>query len=63
MDNEIFNTFGPSSEQGAGEWKTFDAIVHDKTSIFHAATNYVPKPRKKSAIRFGASRLFVLKHT
>lgn len=62
MNNDIFNTFDASREQGAGEWKTFNAVTHDKTSIFHAAMNYKPKPRKESAIRFGASRMFVMKH-
>ncbi len=61
MNNEIFNTFDTGHEQGAGEWKTFNAVAHDRTSIFHAAMNYKPKPRKESAIRFGASRMFVLK--
>lgn len=61
MDNEIFNTFDASREQGAGEWKTFNAVNHDRTSIFHALY-YKPKPRKESAIRFGASRMFVMKH-
>jgi hypothetical protein len=63
MDNEIFNTFDASrEEQGAREWKTFNAVTHDRTSIFHALY-YKPKKRKESAIRFGDTRMFVLKHS
>jgi len=60
MENEIFNIFDAAREQGSGEWKTFNAVTHDKTSLLHA-TNYKPQPRTPSAIRFGASRLFILK--
>jgi len=62
MNNEIFNTFDASHEQGTGEWRTFNAVTHDKTAIFHAAMNYRVKARKESAIRFGDSRVFVMKH-
>lgn len=62
MNNEIFNTFDASHEHGAGEWKTFNAVAHDRTAIFHAAMNYRPKARKETAIRFGESRMFVMKH-
>ena len=61
MNNEIFNTFDAPQEQGTGEWKTFSAVTQDKTSLFHAAMNYKPYPQKESAIRVGASRLFILK--
>lgn len=60
MNNEIFNTFDAPTEQGSSEWKAFNAVTHDKTSLLHA-TNYRPQPRTPSAIRFGSSRLFVLK--
>ncbi|MEK7098585.1 MAG: hypothetical protein AAB908_01650 [Patescibacteria group bacterium] len=60
MNNEIFNTFDAPREQGSGEWKTFNAVTHDKASLLHA-TNYRLQPRTPSAIRFGASRLFILK--
>ena len=61
MDKEIFDTFDAPREQGTGEWKMFNAVTHDKTSLFHAAMNYKPKPRTPTAIRFGDSRLFILK--
>lgn len=60
MNNEIFNTFEAPSEQGSGEWETFNAVAHDKTSLLRT-TSYKPQRRTPSAILFGASRLFVLK--
>ena len=61
MDNEIYNTFDAPHEQGAGEWKAFNAVTHDKASIYGAAMHYKPRPRIPTAIRFGDSRLFILK--
>ena len=61
MDNEIFNTFDAPHEQGTGEWKAFNAVTHDKASIYSAAMHYKPRPRIPTAIRFGDSRLFILK--
>ena len=62
MDNEIFNTFDSPMEKGSGEWKTFNAVTHDKTSLINASSlARRPTPRAPSAIRFGASRLFILK--
>jgi len=60
--NEIFNTFDLTMEKGRGEWRTFNAVAHDKTSLINAsALARVIKPRVPTAIRFGASRLFILK--
>ena len=61
MDKEIFNTFDAPHEQGTGEWKAFNAVTHDRASLFHTAMNYKPKARIPTAIRFGDSRLFILK--
>jgi hypothetical protein len=62
MDNNIFNAFDAPHEQGTNEWKTFNAVTHDRTSIVNASTPVRARtPRMPTAIRFGASRLFVLK--
>ncbi len=59
--NPLHKAFVPAHEKGAGEWKVFNAVTHDQTSLLHSRTSYTPKKRKETAISFGASRLFVLK--
>lgn len=60
MTNLMPDMFGEPREKGQSEWQTFNA-VHRDTGAYTVSTFRTPAPSTPKVIRFGDSRLLILK--
>lgn len=60
----IFNSSGNSSERGRAEWSAFNVVREDHASPFQLSTRHGEDkhyPSTPKIVRFGNSRLLILK--
>lgn len=60
MNNFLPDMFSEPREKGQSEWQTFNAVRRD-SGAYTVSTFRTPAPSTPKIVRFGASRLLILK--